>query len=383
ERHARLIHHLAAEVRRRKNDPPTSRPPPRILLVVDGLTALRAAWGETDPDGLFDRLVHLAAEGPAVGVHLALSADRPGAVPAAILGATRQRLALRLGDRADHGALGIAPSAVPDLPPGRGLLAEAAVVVQVARAHPDLARAVVGVADQSEGPPPHRRPATFGVLPDDLSTTSVAAAARPVVRAGLWRIPLGLADEDLAPAHLLLHPGEHALIAGPGRSGRTTALCSIAQAVGGHPAGVLVVAVADGRSPLRSAAGVVLAFPPHEVASRIDRLRRHPGPVVVLVDDAERLDDAPMADLVTDAGPDLHVVAAGRADALRHAFGHWTQHVRAARTGVLLQPDLDLDGDLLGCRLPRRMPRGPAPGRGWLVTNGSAELIQVARPPAG
>src|SRR4029078_12581651 len=100
---------------------------------------------------------------------------------------------------------------------------------------------------------------------------------------------------------------------------------------------------------------------------------------LVLVDDADRSDeDGPLADLVSLRRAGLHVVAAGRADPLPHTFGHWTRAVRASRTGLLLQPDLDLDGDLLGCHLPRRAPVPIGRGRGWLVNDGDARLVQLA-----
>ena len=57
--------------------------------------------------------------------------------------------------------------------------------------------------------------------------------------------------------------------------------------------------------------------------------------------------------------PDVVVVAAGRADALRGLYSHWTRTVRAGRVGLLLQPDVDLDGDLLSVRLPRRTDHRP------------------------
>ena len=46
--------------------------------------------------------------------------------------------------------------------------------------------------------------------------------------------------------------------------------------------------------------------------------------------------------------------------------------------GLLLRPELDLDGELLGTRLPRGFRRSFPPGRGYLVDAGAAELVQVA-----
>ena len=54
--------------------------------------------------------------------------------------------------------------------------------------------------------------------------------------------------------------------------------------------------------------------------------------------------------------------------------------VNAEGTGLLLQPNLDIDGDLLGAVLPRRSIVAIGPGRGYVINDGAAELVQVARP---
>ena len=104
----------------------------------------------------------------------------------------------------------------------------------------------------------------------------------------------------------------------------------------------------------------------------------------LLVDDAELIDDPDqlLTRGLTSAVPGLRVVAAGRPDALRSGYGHWTQLVRRSRLGVLLQPDLLVDGDLLGVTLPRHRPVPRLPGRGYLVADGRVEMIQLARPDA-
>ena len=71
---------------------------------------------------------------------------------------------------------------------------------------------------------------------------------------------------------------------------------------------------------------------------------------------------------------------AGRNDVLRSLFGHWTQTVRRSKAGVLLQPDPDLDGDLLGARLPRKQHVAMGVGRGYVISDATATLVQVAEP---
>ena len=73
-------------------------------------------------------------------------------------------------------------------------------------------------------------------------------------------------------------------------------------------------------------------------------------------------------------------MAAGRAEALRSLYGHWTQRVRRCRTGLLLRPHVDLDGDLLGVALPRRSPVELGTARGYLVNAGEVRLVQAATP---
>jgi S-DNA-T family DNA segregation ATPase FtsK/SpoIIIE len=198
-----------------------------------------------------------------------------------------------------------------------------------------------------------------------------------------WHLPVAVAEDDLSPAALVLHDADHALVAGPARSGRTSALCTIAAAAAHTGAPVHVVAVAGRRSALLDQPGLHRRLAIHEVdAGLVRALAEHAGPVLVLVDDADRDgEDGPIADLVGLGRPGLHVVAAGRAEPLRQTFGHWTRSVRASRTGLLLQPDLDLDGDLLGCHLPRRVPVPIGRGRGWLANDGDARLVQVAIAP--
>ena len=43
-----------------------------------------------------------------------------------------------------------------------------------------------------------------------------------------WRVPVGVRESDLGPAVLCLYEGDHALVAGPARSGRSSLLAALA-----------------------------------------------------------------------------------------------------------------------------------------------------------
>jgi S-DNA-T family DNA segregation ATPase FtsK/SpoIIIE len=104
---------------------------------------------------------------------------------------------------------------------------------------------------------------------------------------------------------------------------------------------------------------------------------------VAFVDDATDLADGPDAaawEAIVRRGRDVgvRVVLGCESAAARVAFAGWIKEVRKDATGILLNPNPDLDGDLLGTRLPRRVGGDVPPGRGFTVRGGAAELTQVA-----
>src|SRR5204863_1779219 len=91
------------------------------------------------------------------------------------------------------------------------------------------------------------------------------------------------------------------------------------------------------------------------VDSVIDAVLGTTSPCLLLIDDADCVDDPSgrLGDLLRQSHLHLRTVVAGRADALRTAYGHWTNVVRRSRRGVVLRPQVDLDGELWQMTLPR------------------------------
>ena len=257
-------------------------------------------------------------------------------------------------------------------------------VVQIARPRAGVAAAAADIA--ADAPIPTRRPPPVETLPHRVLVASLGdegdddgarLSARP------WRIPVGLAEETMAPAHLVAYDGEHALVTGPARSGRTTALLTVAAACRLARPDVTVLAVAGPRSGLTTDPLVDAVVSPAAVGETLQaRVDAVEGLTLLLVDDAETVDDVgdTLARLSTSQRPDLLVVAAGRNDMLRSGFTHWTRHLRRSKLGVLLAPSVDHDGDILGTRIPRRAPVAMTAGRGYLVNSGRSELVQLALP---
>ena len=249
-------------------------------------------------------------------------------------------------------------------------------MLQVARPGQALSRLLagaavdVGVVDGG--------PAPVGVLPDRVALEAVLGA--PGRDRDSWFVPLAIGDETLAPVGFELFDGDHALVSGPPRSGKTTALLIAASVAARMYPEVELFGVALRRSPLRDCAGLArLASTPDELEALIDELRGREGVKLLLVDDAETVDDPrrSLSDLLSAPGTGVHALIAGRSETFR-ALGHWTAGARRSRTGLLLVPDLQMDGALLGAALPRRPVPPARPGCGYLVRPDGFELVQVA-----
>jgi S-DNA-T family DNA segregation ATPase FtsK/SpoIIIE len=379
ERQMRLIRHLKAELSRRRSLPDPSSTEARILILLAGLAGFRAAWDDADLTGMFDDLVRVFADGTEVGVHLAVSADRPGAVPNAISALASQRLIFRLGESFDYGIFGLSERDVPDLSPGSAVIAGSGTVVRVGLPTPNLATALARIT-ASTGPATERPAVAVRELPTYVEPADLVPAAR--LGEQPWFLPIGVGEASLGPVGLPLYDCEHALIAGPPRSGRTTALRTIAAVARATKYPVTIVALAHQRSALSGAPGLDRVLGHDADRRSLDAVADLHGRVLVLVDDADLMADhhEAMRALVERRRADLHIVAAGRAEALRSLYTHWTRAVRASRVGLLLQPDPDLDGDLLATRLPRRAPVALTSGRGYLVAGSELEVVQVAGP---
>lgn len=398
ERQARLIRMLRRELDRRKSAPArasvpapgTGKPggataPPDWLVLIDGVGSLSTEYGK-DAAGvqLFDSLSRVYAEGPAIGIRVVGVADRYGAVPGPWAATTQQKLALRLADTSEYAMFDVPREAVPSAVPGRAVVCATRQIVQIAWHGGDLTGAAEQVAARTVAAWPSARATAPAVelLPRRVTAAELRARGAQAALTGEPAVlPIGLGDEELAPVALVLYENEHALIAGPPRSGRSTALRALATLAAAGPEPCAVVALAGRRSPLRAHPGLDAVL---DGLGELDRLLSgfDDRPVLLLVDDAEGIDDTAgvLRRWMKAPHGNVHVVAAGRAESVRRAYGHWTGQVRESRCGVLLTPDYDLDGDLLGATLPRLDRLAALPGRGFAVVGGSVQGVQVAVP---
>ena len=275
----RALRSLSAELRRREtllraagctdHDQYVAQAPgppsaiPRLVLVVDEFAALADELPE-----FVGGLVGIAQRGRSLGVHLVLATQRPGGVVSADIRAnTTLRIALRVTDPAESiDVVDVRDAADIDRTfPGRAVVrvaAGAAQLMQSARVggHPESARPVTvrPLPWERVGDRPLRSSQAGPTGPTDLArivdaARSAAGRLAAVPAASPWlpplptrvtvadlgsypvaegAVPFGLidlpAEQSRAPLTFDLEGGDHLLVVGSARSGRSTVLRTLA-----------------------------------------------------------------------------------------------------------------------------------------------------------
>ncbi len=355
ERLTRLLARLAHELDRRTTD---ARREPTIVTIIDGFAAVRDALGGVAHGEAARQLDRLLRDGPASGMVCVVTTDGSSAVGVAVPRAATW--VFHVADQAVARTAGLRAPTVCAGVPGRLRVVESGLEGQVVFDPSPLRNTPVG----GSAVEPSGRPEAVRVLPevvdvDDLGTfrsppTSTGASTN---RPGELQLLVGLAADDLRPARLVVPVGDHVFIGGAARTGRSTALRQ-------------VEAAWRQAHPDQSVIHVDRARPIDPVCAE----KR----VLVVVDDAERVEDPDgrLAELV--ARPEVTFAIAARLEAVRVAFGHWTREVVRSRCGLIMTSMGDVDGELLGATLPRRPWIAPRPGLAWMIDQHGQQLVQVA-----
>ena len=378
ERQTRFLRHLMNEMDRRRSNPRGNRD---LIILVDGYGTLRDEFMDytgTDYLGAFHRVY---ADGPALGMHIIMATSRLKGIPSAVDDVTQQRWLFHLSDTYDYSNYKIKGPDIPASVPGRCVDSVSIRQIQVAHPQMSLEDAVQQVV-QRWGTVD--KPDVIGQLPSLVRLSQLGV--EPSIGGENWIIPVGIAEHNLKPVALELYEGEHALIGGSPRSGKSTLLQAIADSVmkqrdrGETNAQVWVMCTR--RSPLAHRDFDRKATTAQDIASLAAELEIIEEPVLLLIDDAERIEDAEegIANIIKAESPYIRIIAAGKPGDLRTMYSHWTKAVRKSRTGVLLQPHIDYDGDMFSLNLPRRSPVALTTGRGYVAVGGALALAQTVCP---
>lgn len=357
---------------------------PRILLLLDGLAAFRQAYEIGPNSRWFDALQSIAADGRQVGVHLIVTADRPGSLPPALSSVIQCRLVLRMASEADLAMLGLrADVFADDAPPGRGFLDSHEVQVAILGGEANVAaqaRETKALADRL------RRGGIAEALPINSLPERVILDSLPASEHGLPA--LGLADDALSTVGF---PDTGVLlVTGPPQSGRTTALATIAVSYARHRPQAHRVLLTGRRSSLLNACAWsaiaqgedAVAELATELCSSLASDTARPTLIVVerLPDFASGATETPLGDLVKVCREYGHLlVAEAETSAVSGGWG-LISAIKASRQGLALQPD-QADGEMIfRTQFPRAQRSEFPQGRGFLVAGGKASKVQVAMP---
>ena len=219
----------------------------RVLVLLDSYPGFQAVHEKIEAGRWLDLFTRLVADGRQVGVHFVITADRRSSVPMSIVSAIPRKLVLRLANDDEYMNAGEPVGILSQhSAPGRGMMDGIEVQIAVLggsangeRQAEEIAR--LGRRLRANGVAAAPR---VGTLPIELRRSSLAVPSTPE------RLVFAIGDDDLAPRALPLDAG-HAIVAGPPRSGRTSALATLAQA--GVAAGLALFHVHARPTPLAHA----------------------------------------------------------------------------------------------------------------------------------
>ncbi|SCD67747.1 DNA segregation ATPase FtsK/SpoIIIE, S-DNA-T family [Streptomyces sp. IgraMP-1] len=369
---------------------------PWMVLLLDSWEGFMSTFESYNYGQLIEMVQRIFREGSAVGLKVVMTADRTG-LSGHVASSFADRLVLRFADANDYSTAGLQAREVPkSMPPGRALRVTDTGVdeTQIALLTEDPAgqaqvralRELADAAGERYGRlPADRRPLRVDALPARIGAAE-AMALEPdfTPPSPLWAL-LAVGGDELAPLGIdLEEDGPGYVIAGPPKSGRSTALRSAAESLLAR--GTPVILVLPRRSPLRTLEGRDGVLGILDSESREDDLeeleeKAAGRPYVVLVDDAELVYDTSLDEAlegVVKKGADggVGLIAAGTSDTLAGQYRGFVVDARKSRNGLLLTPQSPQEGELFGIRLPANSGGGPA-GSGLMVSGGTFQPVQA------
>ncbi len=380
ERYAAVRAGSIAEYRQLANAPEE----PRILLLVDGGPAFRTQY-EYAAGRVYADFQQIIADGRAVGVHVVLSADRPGALNTAITSGMQRKVVLRMTEETDYGSLDVPNDVLsPSSPPGRALVDGLETQIAVFGGSANLAdqsRAVDRLAATLRERGVKAAPGVAR-LEEDIALEMLPAPSADA----LW---IGVADDDLQP--VAIEPAGAFILMGPPSSGRSTALSALTHSLAASGAATRSFYVGSAKSPLRglgywdavATAPDAVAALARDVAELAAVPAEEGGRIALVIEGlADFLStpaDGPLVELIKALKRGDHLVIAESETSTWSSSWPLLAEMKSSRRGFAIQPDQQ-EGDLIFRTSFPRAKRSEFPtGRGYLVQAGKVRRVQLAR----
>jgi DNA segregation ATPase FtsK/SpoIIIE, S-DNA-T family len=360
----------------------------RIFVLIDGFGNFLSTY-ERIERGIWTEMVpKLMAEGRQYGVHFVVTTDRRNSMPNSVYSIIPQRIVLRMSNDDEYGSVG-APFRVltNDSPSGRAFYD--GLELQIGVPGGSLRSDEQALALTKLGAQLHRQKGGFKAPPIRVLETEVSRTAL----GSLVRGSFARSGATLNPVSFASNEGVF-VVAGPMKSGKSSTLASLAEALAEQTPGRPMFFVSPRRSPLSTAPFWTAASTnPEDAATLIRQLADDIAKIepehapAVFIDDFHECHESDVGQAVSALVkvareyPVLIVASAESSIARRASQYTPLGELRQFKTGIVLAPDVvNGDGDILSAAIPNTSVRVWPPGRGYLVGRGSAELIQVGLP---
>ena len=359
---------------------------PRILLLIDGIAAFRNAYDTSDRIRWVDMLASIASEGRAVGVHVVMTSETRSGLTTALASSVQRRLVLRLASDEDYAMLGVEQDVLSaKSPPGRGVVDGLEVQVAVLGGAADPVHQAAEVDNLAKA---MRNAGRTGAPKIQKLAEQVSLDGLPAVP---FAVPVGLASDSL---EVLARAAEGAVPAH--RRGSQRPQHGARRSWLRPSRGPSLARRCTTSAPSAVRSPTCRAGPLARSASRRSRRRRRISPpgsgsdgaprTAVFIESAGDYVSSPaeqaLQQLVRVCANEEHwFVAEGELSAVTTSQGFLAQ-VKAAREGLILQPDPESGQGLLKTPLGR-IHRNEFPvGRGVYISAGQIRIVQVAMPGA-
>lgn len=375
ERRSNLVAHGARSV----SDLAAPDRPVQLLLIVTGADRL-VRRGDDTRSQLLPPLISLIAESIGTGVQIFLG-GLPSVADSRLAVNIDRRFVMSLPGDINPSAYGVPRELAPTLGlPGRAVDTTSKRLTQFACLS-DGDRTEGQVASEVANRLNELHPLVKSAPPSLASVAWPVPAPRELTPPSGYDqpLPIGIDTESGAMSWIdAVEDGPVVVVTGPSESGRSTALLMIAELarrLGWYALGV----PGSQRSPVASSDQLDALIQANEFGDALTYVDRS-QPVIVLLDDAQRLDAnvldfsglAKRPHVVLVAGPAEFIDRRSELAKLLPAFG----------AGLLLCPKSALDGAAVGIsgRLPDEVRTNPRPGRGLLAIAGEYREVQVPLP---
>ena len=378
---------------------------PNVIVLIDGLEHLLSTLEVLDAGMHSAALVQLISDGPAMGVHFAMTTEQPQRIPMSIANAAPERLVLRMASRDASNAAGLQGNDLTALADGRAISSRTRAEVQISvtsdgAACDSLSQAAALASAAQRLRDSGRRSTQRLPDPPDPLTPSLLQVPQEY-----GQLTLGIDDITLEPLTIDAKTAPSLIVMGPDLSGRSTVLEWIRHSLVKQSDGRIDTVFVSGRgdAPLNPAGWSTtcldLASAVTALESRLAGLANATAPLLVAIDDGDELIETPIGgspeetqmhrrftaamDGLVRAGrtPGVICVLAGRLNSLTRVSG-WPQRMRQNQQAVVLSPatlSVTFTDPVFNVTFPRRSDYVSRRGHGVLLRRGVADVIQLVR----